>query len=503
MIPSPNGELVAIFSHPTLTIRSLQSLQTTNVVKIPSDLSGPVTSLLWSPSSTKVLIASADQIHVFSINDPSYHAVVRNPVPSAGGKPPLVQFGAVDTEVLVCSTFGLKLIICDLRTGMAVDIGNPKFYNVLSFARGYSLRPATAHLALLTRVGGKDMVSVHHPQTRQVQRSWSPETHDAQAVVWTPDGRWLLLWESPAHGRRILLYTPDGQLFRVLEAKNICPGEDADLEAGIKLCNISPDTTLCAVCDHSRRVTLLSTETWRNRMQLVHPSTIVPKDTLQVWQEQLDSSSKPDTIHSFHRATQMFSPAAVLSDTKLSAEPKQGCSMAAFDSSSTLLATRLDDSASTIWIWDTNVGELRAVLTFHSPVSFHWHPRIRETMLLKSQDEGRRGLFYVWDPLSNGPSTIAMQKYLSGAKTIGKPNAFWVHGEVEPASLLLSNPHHGVLLSLSHTEQHPANWNEADESQLTNNRLEGSFMDDKDLSVAVSDETDASVADDTFSFKQG
>lgn len=218
---------------------------------------------------------------MLSARDSSFHATIGNP--AAGiGKPALIQFGSHDTEVLIFAAFGLKLVVYDLSTSKAVEINNPKFNLSSSAARGFSFRPKTSHLALLTRTGGRDVVSIHHPITRQVQRSWYPGTIDAHGLIWTPDGQWLLLWESPAHGHKILLYTPDGQFFRAIGAPNISGAEDADLEPGIKLCCLSADASICAVGDHSRTVAILSTQTWRDGQRLLHPSTVVPKDTLQV-----------------------------------------------------------------------------------------------------------------------------------------------------------------------------------------------------------------------------
>lgn len=265
----------------SITIRSIDTLQTVNAVKLPADLPGPVSAMIWAPSSSKILVSAAEQVHVLSISDSSYHATVSN-TGSAGSKPLFLQFGARDTEVLVWSAFGLKLAVFDLSTSTAVELSNPKFYQSASASRGFSLRSDTAHLALLTRVGGKDIVSIHDPTTRQVQRSWHPDTVDAQGLTWTPDGQWLLLWESPAHGHRLLLYTADGQLFRSLGPPSLSSEPDADLEPGIRLCRLSPNAELCALCDHSRRVAVLGTQAWRVGMTLLHPSTIVPKDTVQV-----------------------------------------------------------------------------------------------------------------------------------------------------------------------------------------------------------------------------
>lgn len=245
-------------------------------MKLPPELSGPVSGFLWAPSSSKILVSTADQIHIFSAVGSSFRATIRNPA-SAGGKAPVVHFGARDTEVLACSAFGLKLAILDLSTSKVVEIGNPKFHHPSSASRGFSIRPGTGHLALLTRVGGKDVVSIHDPVTRQVERSWCPETIDGQGLSWTRDGQWLLMSESPALGRRLFLYTPDGQHFRTID-----PSPDSDLGLGIKTCQLSSNAELCAIGDHSRGVTVLSTQTWRETMTLLHPSTIVPRDTLQV-----------------------------------------------------------------------------------------------------------------------------------------------------------------------------------------------------------------------------
>ena len=262
-------------------MRSTLSLSIAHQVKLPSDLPTPVSTLAWAPSSSRILVASADQIHVFSITDSSFHATIRNPAPG-GGKQALVQFGAHENEIFACAAFGLKFIIFDLSTSKAIEIANPKFYLPSSASRGYSVRPHTSHLAILTRTSGRDVVSIHHHGTRQVLRSWYPDTADAHGLTWTPDGRWLLLWESPAHGHKLLLYTPDGELFRSIGASSIVGGQDADLETGIKLCRLSPDASLCAVGDHSRTVGVLNTQTWRDGLKLIHPTTIVPKDTLQV-----------------------------------------------------------------------------------------------------------------------------------------------------------------------------------------------------------------------------
>lgn len=229
-------------------------------------------------------MASTEQIHVFSATDTPFEAAIRTPVVGSG-KLSAVRFGATDNSILVFSSMGLKLIMFDLSTSTAIEVANPKFYLPTSASRTISIRPQTNHLALLTRVNGKDIISLHDPENSQVQKSWNADSVDAQALLWTPDGNWLVLWDAPAQGHRILLYTADGQHFRTLGALDITRNEDTELAAGIRLCQTSPNSKWLAVGDHSRNVTLLHTSLWRPTMTLKHPSTIKPRDTLQVCRE--------------------------------------------------------------------------------------------------------------------------------------------------------------------------------------------------------------------------
>ncbi|ODA82857.1 hypothetical protein RJ55_01366 [Drechmeria coniospora] len=280
---SPDGKFVATLAASVITVRSTATLRIVNVARLPQGLGGTLDTLCWAPSSTKILASTADQIHLVSAQDLSFHASAKGPL-STAGRPAAVFFGARDTEVLAFSAFGLKLTILDFSTSTMVDICNPKFHHPLSAAQALSIRSSSGHLALLTRASGKDMVSIHHPVTRRVERSWCPDAVDCQGLAWTPDGQWLLIWESPAQGHGLLIYTPDGQHLRTIGAPELANplGRELQLESGIKICRLSPDGQLCAVGNHSRGVTVLSALTWRESMRLMHPSTIVPKDTLQV-----------------------------------------------------------------------------------------------------------------------------------------------------------------------------------------------------------------------------
>ncbi|KAM3498546.1 hypothetical protein MY10362_008145 [Beauveria mimosiformis] len=532
---SPDGSLVASLNAQIISVRSIETLQLENTIQLPSNL-GPVTFLQWSPSSTRLLVCAGESVHVFSASidhhhHSSFHATISTPPLLPGEKASIARFGARDGEVLVCSPSGLKLAIFSLSDSTAVEVANPKFHQPSSVGRSYSVRPGTQHLAILTRTNGKDFVSIHHPLSRQVQKSWAVDDMvDAQAVCWTPDGKWLLLWESAAQGHQLALYTADGQHFRTMNGAQLSDGPDASLELGIRICQPSHNSDLCAVADHSRSIAILQTDSWRRRAVLTHPVTIVPRDTLHIWQEQLETSRDGQTVHTFQRATQPISPPSMPSDGRPTTETKPGCSILAFDASSALLATRLDDAPCTVWIWDIAAAELRAVLVFHSVVTFAWHKKTRELLLVhsspsspSSQDEGNSSsssssrLSYLWDPLLPGPTPVVPEEFIAtrsssaaGAGAGGGGGASvraqisWINTDMEYPLALLATPQQYRILSLGEGDQVPETWHGAskwDDDELprrTRTRRSRAF--DPDVSdVSVDDGT---AVEDTFSFRK-
>ncbi|KAK3939905.1 WD repeat-containing protein WRAP73 [Diplogelasinospora grovesii] len=454
-LPSPDGRFIATLFPSIISVRAVQSLDVVNVIKLPSDCPGQAVGLQWSPSSRLLLVAIGDQLRAFSVLDDSFHATVRSLVGS-GTKPPYLGFGASDTEICVVSSFGLKFAIYDLASSKAVEISNPKFFSPATARKGFSFRPRTRHLALLTRTAGKDMISVHAFPTREVQRSWAPDTIDAQGLVWSPDGRWLVVWESAALGHKVIFYTPDGQSFKTWTGPpNPAPGSrDYALGAGVKLVQFSADSRHLAVGDNSRCVCIFGMASVTETMWLQHPNNLVPKDTIQIWQEQIGISQTGPSIHTFLKAFQTVCPPTRPQDNRpqdQNSELKAGCAAIVFDPSSALVATRLEDSPSTVWVWDTQVSELRAVLLFHGDVSsLSWHPTVRETLLIICEGDQYNGLAFVWDPLSEGPRSIDFSPHFPGAKTTGKSRVLWLDLDASsPPSVFYTDAQHYVLASLA------------------------------------------------------
>lgn len=282
-MPSPNGRFIATLFPSVINIREVKTLDVVKIIRLAADLSGPVYGFQWSPSSRLILVAVGDQIQVVSADDGTFEATIRNAVPPTA-KPSSIGFAASDAEVWVCSSLGLKLTVFNLKTCKGVEISNPKFFTSGTASNGFSLRPVTNHLAIMTRTAGKDMISIHEPATRQVQRSWYPDTVDAQGLRWSPDGRWLVVWESDGQGHKVIFYTADGNTFKIWNGPANPPPEykDYPLGAGVKLIQFSADARHLAIGDHSRGVCILDMTSINETMRLLHPTTVVPRETVQV-----------------------------------------------------------------------------------------------------------------------------------------------------------------------------------------------------------------------------
>ena len=204
-----------------------------------------------SASSHRILIADDSTVHVYDAFDNQFRAILTGQAGSTG-RIANVEFGDTPDEILVFTDFSAKVTIWSLVKSRGVEIRDPKFS---SSSRGHSYRPKSGHLAIITRPGTQDVVMLLDPQTRELEGSFDLATTDAQGVKWSPDGRWLAIWDTASSGYRLLVYTADGQLY-----KAYLGGYGADaIGLGIKALEWNPTGAILAVSDYNDQVTLLST----------------------------------------------------------------------------------------------------------------------------------------------------------------------------------------------------------------------------------------------------
>ncbi|KAI6411419.1 hypothetical protein MCOR20_004320 [Pyricularia oryzae] len=516
-IPSPNGQFIATLTSSDISVRSTSSLQVVHIVDLPWDLSGPILSFKWSPSSQYLLVAVAEQIHVFSAQEGSnLHAIIRNPTPPAV-KPCFIDFGATDSEVILFSSLGLRLSIFNLKASKTVEISSPKFYSISSAHKSFSIRPISRHFAVLTRTDGKDVVSVHHPETRECQRSWPLDTIDANGITWSPDGRWLAAWESPAHGHKILFYTADGNLFKLWsgphhksldKSLDVASQEEFALAPGVKRLQFSHNSRYLAVADFSRTVYSLDMTMVAETATLCHPPTITPRDDGQVWQEQLITADDGEAVSGgFIKATQAVSPTG--RPTSDHQELKTGPFRLSFDGSSALVATALAEWPSTVWIWDASTATLRAVLLFHFSISsLAWHPRIPETLLITCEVSEDSGTAYIWTT-GNAPVLINFpQEHIPVKPHSTSRQSVWLALENNRVPVVVhSNGSHYAMAAVLRSNDGLTPWRDElgqdgqarEESPL---ELVPAFSSARSRPVPSDSGSDLDSSDDTFHFKK-
>ncbi|PMD37046.1 hypothetical protein L207DRAFT_586723 [Hyaloscypha variabilis F] len=463
-LPSPDGAYIATILPSKLSIRATRSLEITRVISLPPELASSISWFLWSESSNRILLGSSQEIRIVTTTNPNFAANILHPT-SGTTKVTFVSFGANDDEILLFSDFGLKLSIFNLATQRSVDINSPKFYNAGVAAKGFSYRPVTSNLALLTRSGGKDVISIHAKVTLDVTRSWWPDTIDAQGISWSADGRWLVVWESASQGHKILVYTADGHLFKTWNGPVPISEEDSDiaLGAGIKLFDWSRHGALVAVGDYSRRATILSAPSFTETTSLFHTETVKPAESLQIWQEQIVASQNGGFSREFVAATQAICPPTTGSSPPTNAEPKTGTNFMSFDVSGSLLSTRTEDMPTTIWIWDLGTRILRAVMILHAPIAkATWHPTIDELLMIRCEGEDSRGLIHLWDPSWATPKIIDFAAQIPGGKVIGKTIGRWLNAQSSSPAIFFSDSQDCILASIPGSEDEEVPWQDAE-----------------------------------------
>ena len=259
--PSSDGTYIATILQSQLLIRSASSGQVIQTYPLPRNDGDLYRHLKWSghrdTSNTgeklRILVADNDTIRVFEVGNAQWKAVINGAAGNTGGIAQ-VSFGANENEVLVFSDLAYKVTIWSLVTSRGVEIRDPK-----SGSKGHDYRPKTQHLAILTREIAHDTLLILAPSTHEVLENVELSTIDAQGVKWSPDGRWLAIWDSSSAGYKVFIYTSDGHLFKTFGG-----GHTADnIGLGMRSLAWSPNSEHLAIGDYEDRIILLANNSVR------------------------------------------------------------------------------------------------------------------------------------------------------------------------------------------------------------------------------------------------
>jgi hypothetical protein len=188
-------------------------------------------------SRRRILSANDSRISVWQITPLEIFAEIESLEPGTLA----VDFGSDENEVLVFHAWNTKLSIHSLEMGRSSVIKTPKFAHHLGF--GY--RPKTRQLAILLKPETSDLLTVHEPRSYELVNRSALSTVDAQGLKWSPDGKWISVWDVASAGTKVLIFTADGQLFRTYTEPS---GVDDSFDLGVKQIEWSP-TSLQGTCE--------------------------------------------------------------------------------------------------------------------------------------------------------------------------------------------------------------------------------------------------------------
>lgn len=176
-----------------------------------------------------MLCASDTRIMIWHLSPLQQRAEIESVEPGALN----VDFGRDENEIIVFHAWNTKLSIFSLDTGRSQVIKTPKSSHHNSF--GY--RPKTCQFAILLKPDTNDLLTIHEFRSYELIGRAVLPTVDAQGLKWSPDGKWIAVWDAASTGTKVFIFTADGQLFRTYTG----PSEsDSSLDLGIRGIEWSP-----------------------------------------------------------------------------------------------------------------------------------------------------------------------------------------------------------------------------------------------------------------------
>ena len=236
-------------------------------------------------------------------------------------------------------------MVWSLLTKEANVITSPKYSD-----KGYSFRSDGRYFAIAEKEKGKEYVSIYDTIDWTVTKvviklntqRWPTDTVDLENLCWSPDGRFIAVWESHME-YKIIIYYPDGRLVSSYSAY--------DFGLGIKSVTWSPSSQFLVVGSYDQKVRFLNYYTWKPLIEYSHPNNITATDVL-IYKEvacqdfkELAAVSSWTHLNSSSEKIRYFMTAGPIRVPSVKADkekpyPKIGVSIAKFNSDGRYLATK-------------------------------------------------------------------------------------------------------------------------------------------------------------------
>ncbi|KAG7227022.1 hypothetical protein INR49_022369 [Caranx melampygus] len=346
----------------------------------------------WSSDSLFILCAMYKRglVQVWSLEQPDWHCKIDE------GSIGLVssRWSPDGRHILNTTEFHLRVTVWSLCTKAVSYIKYPK-----ACQKGIDFSRDGCYMALAERRDCKDYVSVFVCDDWHLLRHFETETQDLAGLEWSPNGCVLAVWDSCLE-YKVLLYSLDGRLLSTYSAY--------EWSLGVKSVTWSPSSQFLAIGSYDEKVRILNHITWKTIAQFDHPSTInSTKSVVYKEVERRPAVGSDDlSLHNITVGTTLFNTQSkyeicslpvqipVVKPDPDRANPKIGVSTLAFSSDGRFLATKNDNMASVVWVWDMQRMSLEAVLEQTSAVRFfQWDPRHLRLALCTANSK-----LYLWSP---------------------------------------------------------------------------------------------------------
>ncbi|XP_074498698.1 WD repeat-containing protein WRAP73 [Sebastes fasciatus] len=385
---SPDGKYLATCVQYRLVVRDVSTLQILQLYTCLDQIS----HMDWSSDSLFILCAMYKRglVQVWSLEQPDWHCKIDE------GSIGLVssRWSPDGRHILNTTEFHLRVTVWSLCTKAVSYIKYPK-----ACQKGIDFSRDGCYMALAERRDCKDYVSVFVCEDWHLLRHFETETQDLAGLEWSPNGCVLAVWDSCLE-YKVLLYSLDGRLLSTYSAY--------EWSLGVKSVTWSPSSQLLAIGSYDEKVRILNHVTWKKIAQFEHLSTI--NNTKAVVYKEVEKrpavGSDDLSLHNITAGTTLFNTQSkyeicplpvqvpVVKPDPDRANPKIGVSTLAFSSDSRYLATKNDNMASVVWVWDMQKMSLVAGLEQTSAVRcFQWDPRRPRLALCTGNAK-----LYLWSP---------------------------------------------------------------------------------------------------------
>ncbi|XP_040049318.1 WD repeat-containing protein WRAP73 [Gasterosteus aculeatus] len=385
---SPDGKYLATCVQYRLVVRDVSTLQILQLYTCLDQIS----HMDWSSDSLFILCAMYKRglVQVWSMEQPDWHCKIDE------GSIGLVssRWSPDGRHILNTTEFHLRVTVWSLCTKAVSYIKYPKVCQ-----KGADFSRDGCYMALAERRDCKDYVSVFVCDDWHLLRHFETETQDLSGLEWSPNGCVLAVWDSCLE-YKVLLYSLDGRLLSAYSAY--------DWSLGVKSVTWSPSSQFLAIGSYDEKVRILNHITWKKITQFEHVASI--NSTKAVVYKEVEKrtavGSDDLSLHNITIGTTLFNTQSkyeicpppvqipVVKPDPDRANPKIGVSTLAFSSDSRYLATKNDNMASVVWVWDMQKMSLVAVLQQTSAVRcFQWDPRRPRLALCTGNTK-----LYLWSP---------------------------------------------------------------------------------------------------------